>query len=100
MPVSVPATDPDEQPKPISFTFEDRDLILSLYTLEPEIEKRFKLAAVRARRVVVNFNAYDLDELLAQIVAVTNHEKDRKLQRKLDALYQRVSDTLDREFPK
>lgn len=93
------STDPDEQAKPVYFSFEDRDLILSLYTLESDIENAFKLAAVKGKGVVVNLNAYDLDDLLGQIAAVANHEKDRKLQRKLDALFRRVSDTLETEFP-
>jgi hypothetical protein len=99
-PMNLHATDPDEQLKPISFTFEDRDLILSLYTLEPEIEKPFKLAAVKGNGVVVQLNAYDLDQLLGEIAAVANHEKNAKLRRRLDELFDRVGDKLEREFPK
>jgi hypothetical protein len=98
--MSVPATDPDEQLKPVSFDFEDRDLILGLYTLEPEIEKLFTLAVVKGNGVVVHANAYDLDQLLGEIAAVANHEKDSKRRRKLDKLFERVNDKLKTEFPK
>jgi len=50
--MNVSATDPDEELKPISFTFEDCDLILSLYTLEHKIEKPFKLTVVKGKGVV------------------------------------------------
>jgi hypothetical protein len=98
--MSFPTNDPDEQVKPIEFTLEDRDLILNLFTVDPEIENRFKLAAVKGNGIAVHLNAYDLDELLGEIAAVANHEKNRKQQRKLDALFQRVSDKLESEFPR
>jgi hypothetical protein len=91
--------DPDEQPKPITFTFEDRDLILGLYSVEPEIEGTLRLAAVKGKGIVVRFNAGDLEQLLGEIAAVANHETDRKLKKRLDSLFGRVSDMLEREFP-
>lgn len=91
--------DPDEQPKPLLFSFEDRELILSLYSLEPEIEKLFRLAMVKGDRVVVPLNAYDLEELMGEIAAVANHEKNAKLRRTLYDLLKRVGDMLNSEFP-
>jgi len=95
-----PTTDPDEQLKPIQFTLQDRDLILDLYTVDPDMERRLKLAAVKGKGVVVQLNAYDLDELLGEIAAVANHEENARQQKKLDALFDRVSDKLKRYFPK
>ena len=94
------AADPDEQPKLIQFDLEDRDTILSLYTVELDIENRFKLATLKGKGILVQLNAYDLDELLGSIAAVANHEKDSKLRRKLDALYYRVNEKLETQFPK
>jgi hypothetical protein len=93
-------SDPDEQLKPIQITFQDRDLILDLYSVDPEMERRFKLAAVEGKGIVVQLNAYDLDELLGEIAAVANHEENAKHHKKLDALFDRVSDKLERHFPK
>jgi len=95
-----PASDPDEKLRPIPFTFEDRDLILNLYSLDLEFEKSFKLAVVKGKTVIVNLNAYDLDQLLDEIAAVANHEKNSKMQKKLDGLFDRVSDKLETEFPR
>ncbi len=94
------ASDPDGEAKPIFFTFEDRDLILSLYTVEPEIEKPLKLAVVKGNGIIAQLNAYDLDQLLGEIAAVANHEDNSKVRRKLDALFDRVSKILETEFPK
>ena len=98
--MSFPANDPDEQVKPIQFTLDDRDLILNLFTVDPEIQNRFKLATVNGNGIAVHLNAHDLDQLLGEIAALANHEKNRQLQRKLDALFQRVSDKLETEFPR
>ncbi len=45
-------------------------------------------------------NAYDLNQLLGEIAAVANHEKNSKLRRKLDKLFDRVNEKLETEFPK
>ncbi len=97
--MNVPATDPHEQLKPIAFTLDDRDLILGLSSIDSDIEKQFKLATVKGNRISIQMNAYDLDELLGCIAAVANHETNRARQRKLDALFQRVSNKLETEFP-
>lgn len=97
--MSVPNNDPDERLKPITFSRTDRDIILSLYTIDPEMEHRFKLAVVKGNGIVVEMNSYDLDELLGEIAAVANHEKNANLQRKLDGLFKRVTDKLEKEFP-
>ena len=93
-------SDPDEQLKPIQFTLHDRDMILDLYTLDAEIEGRFRLAVINGKGIVISLNAYDLDELLGEIAAVANHEENGKHQKKLDALFKRVSNKLERHFPK
>lgn len=98
--MSSSTLDPDEQPKPIWFAFEDRDLILGLYSIEPGIENPLRLAVVKGNGIVVNFRASDLEQLLGEIAAVANHETKRKMKKKLDNLFGRVNDTLEREFPR
>jgi hypothetical protein len=97
--MNLPVTDPDEKLKPIFFTFDDRDLILSLSTIHSDIENQFKLATLKGKGITVQMNAYDLDELLGCIAAVANHETNRTRQRKLDTLFQRVSKKLETGFP-
>jgi hypothetical protein len=92
--------DSDEEMKPIQFSLPERDLILDLYSLDGDMEKRFRLATLSNKSIIVPMNAYDLDELHGAVAAVANHEKDRKLQRKLDALCRRIETILDEEFPR
>ena len=91
--------EPDEVLKPILFTPAERDLLLGLNDIDPEIENRFRLAVLKGDKLVVHLNAYDLDGLLGSIAAVANHSDNRKLRKVMDELFVRVSDVLDREFP-
>jgi len=91
--------DADEQLKTICFKLDERDLIVNLTSIDPTIEKRFKLAVLKEKGIGVELNAYDLDLLLGDIAAVANYTKDRKLKKKLDTLFDCLSDTLEIEFP-
>ncbi len=95
----LPESDPDEELKSIRFTREDRDLILGLQMVDPEIENRFRLALLTGKEVIVPLNAYDLDELLGSIAAVANHEENSRRRKKIDALFGRVCDHLETQFP-
>jgi hypothetical protein len=92
--------DSDEEMKPIQFSLPERDLILDLCSLDGDMEKRFRLATLSSKSITVPMNAYDLDELHGAVAAVANHEKDRKLRRKLDAICRRIETILDEEFPR
>jgi shikimate 5-dehydrogenase len=91
--------DPDERLKPIYFDLKERDLIVNLTSIDLETQKKFSLAILKKDGIVVEMNAYDLDLLLGNIAAVANHTKDQKLKKKLDTLFDRVSDTLESEYP-
>ena len=91
--------DADEQVKTICFKLDERDLIVNLMSIAPTIERRFKLAVLKEDGIGVELNAYDLDELLGDIAAEANHTKQHKLKKKLDTLFDRLSDTLETEFP-
>ena len=91
--------DPDERLKPIYFDLKERDLIVNLTSIDLETQKQFSLAILKKDGIVVEMNAYDLDLLLGNIAAVANHTKDQKLKKKLDTLFDRVSYTLESEYP-
>ena len=86
--------------KPIHFTHTERDLLLGLGSLDDEIENRFRLALLKGDKLLVQLNAYDLDELLGSIAAVANHTEDKKQRKALDELFIRVGDILETEFPR
>ena len=93
------SSDPDEELKAIQFTRAERELILGLNSVDVEMRKRFQLAVMKGERLAVPLNAYDLDELLGDIAAVANHTEEKNLRKTLDALFARISDTLESEFP-
>ena len=97
--LTMEPADREEQIKPIPFAQFERDLVLSLYTLDPEIERRFKLAIIKDGQLIVPLNAYDLDEFLGSIAFVANHSEDRKQRKVLDELFAKVSEVLESEFP-
>ena len=91
--------EPKEVLKPIQFTRAERDLLLGLNYIIPEIENRFRLSILRGDDLVVQLNAYEFEKLQGLIAAVANYTNDRKLRKVMDELFVRVSDVLEREFP-
>ena len=92
-------SDPDETLKPVRFSFRDRDFILGLFTLDPQVEKRFELALSAGGGIVVKMNAYDLDDLLNTIAGDANHGGSKARERTLDALFDRVDRKMQSAFP-
>ena len=79
-----------EQPIDVLFTPEERDLVLTHTFAEGDLTQRLRLAPMRGKKVVANFTLDDLDELVGYIAAEANHSTDRRLQRKLYALFNRL----------
>ncbi|MBI1768299.1 MAG: hypothetical protein HYR67_07985 [Bacteroidetes bacterium] len=88
-----------ETPLPIQFTRRERDLIVNLLSVEPEIVERFQLAILKGKMLVVNLSAGDLDTLQGAIAADANHTEEKKLQRELDDLFERLDEVLASDFP-
>jgi hypothetical protein len=91
--------DPYEQYKPFAFTFPERDLILGLLTLDPELAKRFKLTAVKEGSIHVQLNAYDAEELLGGLAEDSNHAMDPQRLKLRTDLFIRLRAQLDQLFP-
>ena len=92
-------TDPDETQRPVQFAFSDRDLILGLFSLEPEMEKRFKLAVMAGNGIVVEMNAYDFDDLLNAVAGDAHHAGSKARERTLNALFDRVYRKMQSAYP-
>ena len=79
----------------IQFTLHERDLLLNVLSIEPEIEDLLKLALLQNNTVSIDIDADDLDLLLGAIAADANHAPNKKLEKELDALFDRLNDFLD-----
>jgi len=65
----------------VSFTQEERTLILEYTLAGPDLTDRLRVASIQGRKLVAKFTLDDLDELLGYIAAEANHSEDPKLQR-------------------
>jgi hypothetical protein len=78
----------------IAFTLRERDLLLNLMTIEPDIAAKLRVAKFSKGSISITLNGDDLDVLLGAIAADANHTKNKKLEKELDGLYARVDEFL------
>ena len=84
---------PDEKVQ-LLLTPSERDLILKHAFLNEEIERPLQIAELKGRNLIIHFTLDDLDELSGAIAAEANHAKSKVLQRQLDAVFEKITDTL------
>jgi repressor LexA len=73
----------------------ERDLVVERAFLDPEVETALQQAASVGPKLVVNLDLDDIDDLLGRVAAEANHCDDRRVQRVLDAVCDRLSALLD-----
>jgi hypothetical protein len=78
----------------IRLTLHERDLLVNLLSIEPEILKRLKHAMLQNNSITINIDDGELDVLLGAITADANHPKNHKLEKDLNALFHRLGDIL------
>ncbi len=82
----------------IKFTPQERDLIIDHTFTGPNLTKRLKIAEIKGKHLIVKYSTYDLDELIGFIAAEANHTDDKKLGKKLDRLFERLTRILEKEI--
>ncbi len=75
----------------IKFTLIERDLIIDHTLAGPDLTKRLQIAEIKGKHLIVKYSTYDLDELIGFVAAEANHTDDKKLQKKLDKLFDKLS---------
>ncbi|MCX6138941.1 MAG: hypothetical protein NTV54_15795 [Ignavibacteriales bacterium] len=81
-------------PLQIRFTIHERDLLLSLTIIEPEIVKRLKHAMLQNSSMTINVDEDELEVLLGAIAVDAKHPKNRKLEGELNMLSHRLDEVL------
>jgi len=80
-------------------TTHDRDLILDRTLVDGALRTRIENALTTSpQKVMVRLSPDELDELLEWIAFAANHVDEQRMEKELDALYdrvQRVEDSLD-----
>jgi hypothetical protein len=79
---------PDEKIT-VRMTTRDRSLLLEQTFADPEYAKRLRPAS-GGKGLVGEYTLDDLEDMLGYIAAEANHTEDKKLQRALDSLYDRL----------
>ncbi len=73
---------------PVQLTMEQRDLILKDTLADPDLTGPLEIAPAAGNKIAVGYTLADIEELMGFVAAEANHTNDRKLERKLDQLWQ------------
>jgi len=82
----------------IKFTPEERDLIIADTFAGPDLTKRLRIAEIKGKQLIASYSTYELEELIGYIAAEANHTDDKKIQKRLDRLYERLDTILEEEL--
>ena len=76
----------------IRLTIEEYDLILNQTFAGEDLTERLREARAGGKYVKVAYTLDELDDLAGFLAAEANHAEDKKLEKKLEALYDKISD--------
>jgi hypothetical protein len=79
----------------IKLTPTERDLILEHTFAGNDLTDRIKLALLKGKHISAGYTLEELDELVGFIAAEANHSEDRKLERQLDRLFEKLSRVIE-----
>ena len=77
---------------PVKLTLRERDLILDETFCDPGV---LKIAVVSGRGIAVDWSLDDIEDVQGYVAAEANHTKNRKLQKELDKLFDKLQVYLD-----
>ena len=75
----------------IELTLQERDLIIDHIFVSDALLSPLKLAIVEGNNIKFKYTLEDLNELLGFIAAEANHTENKKLQKQLDDLYDKLT---------
>lgn len=64
----------------------------------PGLTKRLKIAEIKGKHLIAKYSIHDLDDLLGFIAAEANHTDDKKIGKKLDRVFERLTRILEKEI--
>ena len=76
----------------IRLTIEECDLILNQTLAGEDLTERLREARAVGKYIKVAYKLDELDDLAEFIATEANHAEDKKLENKLEALYDKISD--------
>jgi hypothetical protein len=85
---------PDEM-VPLALNDRERELILQYTFADDELTARLRIERQSGEPATYAFNLDDLDDLAGYVAAEANHATDKKMQKQLQALYDRIATLLE-----
>lgn len=76
---------------PFTLSASERDLLLDVTLVDPEIERRLRVAATSGTQLVVDLTLEDSDDLAGSVAAEANHTPDAKKRLSLDRIFDRLT---------
>ena len=83
------------EPVELALSMREKELILEHTFADHELVDTLNLARTQAKKIVVNYTLDDLDLLSESVAAEANHCRDKKLQKELYALFDRLREELE-----
>ena len=74
----------------ITFTLAERDLILHETFADPSLTDRLKIAEITGDKIKVSYTLDEIEDLADSVVAEANHADERKLEKNLYALFDKL----------
>jgi len=76
------------------------ELLLSIDVLDLDYEEKLKLPIRKGDKNIINLEPYELEVLCGTVAFMGNHEKDQKMVRKYDRLFEYLNDYLEDYYRK
>ena len=73
----------------------ERELILEHTFADPKLTNKLDIAETRGKKIVAKYTLDDLDQLSEFVAAEANHCDNKKLQKELYALFDRIRQQLE-----
>ena len=83
------------EPVELVLTEREKQLIVEHTFADPDLTKKLEIAETRGSKIVARYTLDDLDQLAEFVAAEANHCKDKKLQKELYALFDRIRTELE-----
>jgi len=80
---------------PVLFTTTERDLIREHTFYNPDFAK---VATLKGKKIEIMLTLEEIEEIQEYVAAEANHASDKAIEAKLDKLYDRLQDILDRHI--
>ena len=76
---------------PVRLSLAQRELIINETFAGEDLTDRLRHAEVKSRFVTVGYTIPEVEELAGYVAAEANHAKDRRLEARLDGLYETLT---------